>query len=347
MAGIAQHHVWRMLQRGFSFTDKGPDQIWVYSKDADPEQTVTKKFGKDYYFYGEPDIGADKNITDYENSVQSFIQGARQSPSGTELNSEVCGALVAHLEMRSSFLRSQIAEVAEAALNQLKEAFSSPVSLQKMMLHSSATIETEIEARLATSNASEADKRVLRALAPLILPSAISEGHAEVSTPIVGALDEFINSIPDLTKNAHINSLVSPFTEVERARIHQKLSFKTYRLENPSLILPDTCLAFLMEGKCSPVSQKSDKVESVVVPISAHVAIIGLAKGAIHPTGATINRVLASCAKEFFISNSKTSELQRLSSRIGKNAVMLSEAEIKKTLSLRSLLESLGQPRST
>lgn len=347
MAGIGQHHVWRMLQRGFSFTDKGPDQIWVYSKDADPEQTVTKKFGKDDYFYGEPDVGADKNITDYENSVQSFIQEARQSPSGTELNSEVCGALVAHLEMRSSFPRSQIAEVADAALNQLKEAFSSPDSFQKMMLQSSATIETEIEAKLAASNASEADRRVVRALASHILPTAISAGHAEISAPIVGALDEFINSIPDLTKNAHINSLVSPFSEVERSKIHQKLSFWTYRPEELSLILPDTCLAFLMTGKCAPVSQKGDKIESVIVPISANVAIIGLAKGAIHPTGATINRVLASCAKEFFISNSKTSDLQRLSSRIGKNAVMLSKAEIKSILSLRSLMESLSQPQGT
>ncbi len=347
MAGVAQHHIWRMLQRGFSFTDKGPDQIWVYSKDASPEQTVTKKFGKDDYFYGEPDVGADKNITDYENSVQSFIQEVRQSPSGTDLSSEVCGALVAHLEMRSNFLRSQIAEVADAALSLLKEAFSSPASFQKMMLQSFTTIEPEIEARLAASNASEDDKRVLRALAPLILPYAIAEGHAEVSAPIVGALDEFIKSIPDLTKNAHINSLVSPFSEVDRARIHQKLSFSTYRLDNLNLILPDTCLAFLMKGKCAPVFQKGDNVESVIVPISSQLAIIGLAKGAFQPTGETINRALASCAKEFFIANNRTSELQRLSSRIGKNAVMLSKAEIKKIVSLRNLLESLSNPQGT
>lgn len=167
MAGVEQHHIWRMLQRGFSFTDKGPDQIWVYSRGEEPRQTVTKKFGKDDYFYGEPDGVADKNITDFENSVQSFIQEARQLPNGTQLDSKVCGALVAHLEMRSSFLRAQIAEVADAALTQLKDAFSSQAAFQKMILKYFSKNASEVENKLAASNASEEDKRVFRALAPL------------------------------------------------------------------------------------------------------------------------------------------------------------------------------------
>ena len=59
MAGKEQHHVWRMLQRGFSFTDRGPDQIFVYSRNGPPQQTVTRNVGVEKFFYGDPNSPAD------------------------------------------------------------------------------------------------------------------------------------------------------------------------------------------------------------------------------------------------------------------------------------------------
>lgn len=341
MAGKEQHHVWRMLQRGFSFTDRGPDQIFVYSRIGQPQQTVTRYVGVEKFFYGDPDSPADKNITDYENSVQSFIQDVRQLPNGSKLASHICGGLVAHLEMRSSFLRTQLNEVASEALTLLKDAFSSPDSFQKMMTQYFSSNTTEIEQKLTKMGLSDADKEFFRSIAPLVLPTVITDGHATVSSPIVGALDEFIQMIPDLTKNAHIQSLVSPFSEVDRAKIHQKLQFIVRKFDSDCLILPDTCLGFLMTGKCAPVSQKGDKIESVIVPVSSTTAIFGSSGLTTELSIETINRVLASCATEFFLANQESATLQRLAARIGRNAVMMPKAEIKKILSLRSILESI------
>jgi hypothetical protein len=341
MSGTRQHHIWQALQRGFSWKEHGDYQVWKYTAGQPPKQTVTRLVGVEKRFYGEPDSPADLNITAFENSIQSFVQEAKLQISGTEVDATTAGALVAHLEMRSSFLRNQISQIASFALQQLKDHFSSKEAFQEMMLRSLDSSAEKTEQWLSGAGASERDKEVFRALAPLVLPSAVEEGFSTISPMFVRLLDEFSNSVPDLSKNAHIQSLVSPFSEVDRAKIHQSLRYRIFTSDKAGIVLPDTCIAFLLDGKCAPVYQKGDRVESVIVPLSASTAIIGTAKGSSSPQDDSINRALASCATEFFLAPKNTSELQRLASRIGKNAKMMSTAEIKKVLSLRSLLQSL------
>ena len=116
-----EHHpVWQMLQRGFG-ENRGKDHhIWVYCKGAKPKQKGTGNFGVDRYVYGPEGSETDTSIAKFENSVQGGIQDARKMNDGAELNRAFAAPLIAHLEMRSNFLRSELSNMIKrmfAALN--------------------------------------------------------------------------------------------------------------------------------------------------------------------------------------------------------------------------------------
>lgn len=80
MSGKKQHHIWQMIQRGFSWRERGDDHIWVYTKEAAPRQTVTRKYGQEKSFYGDENSIADINITNFENQTQELIRKRRFRP---------------------------------------------------------------------------------------------------------------------------------------------------------------------------------------------------------------------------------------------------------------------------
>lgn len=341
MAGKNQHHVWRMLQRGFSFTEKGPDQIWIYSKETEPRQSVTKKFGQDEYFYGEPDVGADKNITNFENSVQEFIQETRIRENGYQIDSETCAALLSHLEMRSQFLRDEMSRMGERAVQFVRNQLTSKRNFPKL-----AGIYLKKHPEVFETRLEEAgiDKSMWPALKDMIsqgIPGAVESTRLEMRALFGGLFDSVLSSLVDIAKKSHNESMMSDFTEIERTDIHRQLSYFVYRTNPRELILPDTCATFFIQGGCRPVSNKSDRIEGVIIPISADAAIVGKSNIHLSWDTTTIRRALASCAYKEFISPINSTELQRLSSRISRNAKLVSDAEMQKIFRTDTLLDSL------
>ena len=125
MAGKEQHHVWRMLQRGFGEKRGKDHHIWVYRKGTKPSRKGTRNFGVDRFFYGPEGSETDKSITNFENSVQSSIQDARKLDDGAELSASFVAPLIAHLEVRSNFLRSELSNLTERMQAALTDHLSS------------------------------------------------------------------------------------------------------------------------------------------------------------------------------------------------------------------------------
>ena len=141
-----------------------------------------------------------------------------------------------------------------------------------------------------------------------------------------------------MAKDAHIRSLESDFLDVERTEQHRRLEYRVFRIYRGELILPDTTLAILKKSGCSPVSQKRDDIERIIIPVSNQVAIVeGLDNAWLLERG-LVNRVLASCAFEAFVARQPTDEFQRLSRRISKNARLMSDTELKRAVSFREML---------
>ena len=279
MAGIKQHHVWQMLQRGFSWKKECNDNyIWVYRNGQPPEQTTTRLFGQEEYFYGPENSKADLCITQFENYIQNFVQKVRNFPDKTSLDANLSSKLILHLKMRSRFIRNEPARV---AIDFIKQKLGNEFSIDE--------------------------------------------------------IDQIGEVWMKGTQNAHNEILEENFREIdfEQAKFYRKLNFRVLRLSNEEFILPDTCLAFFTDNGCTPASQLDDKIETVIVPISSQVAIIGEDDNSLSRTPKIIRESLASCAYEAFISKNKSSELENLSRRIGENSKLNSENMCIDDLSLR------------
>lgn len=339
MAGKRQHHVWQMLQRGFSTEDHGDHHIWVYRKNSEPKQTVTRKFGQENFFYGPEGSDADRNISQFENSVQGTIQTARNAKNGTELNREILAALVSHLEMRSFYLRAEMSRIGERAL-EIFNGYLSSENHTKILLSAYAENHPEvIDDAIGNADVPENMREIVRAMAVQLLPQQIADGATKIAANSKEIFTPVIEKMAETAKDAHIRSLEANFAHVERTQGHMRLRYLVCRNEREQFILPDTSLAFFKKRGCTPVTQKGDLVECVVIPVSSHVAIIGMAEGAKIRDHKTINKVLAGCAYDAFLAQGRPNNFLQLSNRISRHARLMGDGELKRNLKFSELLK--------
>ncbi|NOR63077.1 MAG: DUF4238 domain-containing protein [Rhodobacteraceae bacterium] len=339
MAGKNHHHIWQLLQRGFGEKSHGDHHIWVYEKGNPPKKTVTRKYGAIKFFYGPEGSSADTNITNFENATQSFIQDARKAENGEELDPAILAPIIAHLEMRSMFLRDQISNLGERLLKTLRDYVASEKHAIKLF-SSYLNNHPELIDEVLDDNGIQGEHRqIAKAYAAQLMPNATKQGAKEVSKLVGTLFNPLLEEIANTARNAHIKSLESSFAAIDRTNMHLERDYFIHRTNNAQFILPDTTLAFLMKRGASPISQKDDHLEQVLFPISSDTIVVGRARKTAIRDDATINRILANCAFSSFIAKNNCVSLSSLSSRIGRNAKVIKDSELKKMLSFDQLLQ--------
>lgn len=329
MAGIKQHHVWQMLQRGFGEKRGKDHHVWVYRKGEPAKQTVTRLFGVEKHFYGAEGSEADDNITKYENDSHGTIQEIRTLQNGAEVESEFAATLITHLEIRTSFLREQLSTTFQKAIGGLIEQFNSPEILKSMMITHLKDNPDELEKLLGKAFIPPAQRTGFTQLSHQIIENMSDEEALKSMGYVLSQIDEARTQLPIFAKEGHNKTLVSGASNQGRTEAHLDRKYFVFRPESGSLILPDTTLAFVKKHGASPLSQKKDYIEAVILPISANVAIIGTPNGKFNYPLKTINRILAGCSFEAFLAHEKSIKFQSMTGRIGKFAQLINDREIR------------------
>jgi hypothetical protein len=338
MAGKEHHHVWRMLQRGFGEKRGKDHHIWVYRKGIKPSQKGTGNFGVDRFFYGPEGSETDKRITEFENAVQSGIQSAREMDAGSEIDAGFVAPLIALLEVRSNFLRSELSNLTERMLTELGKHFSSTEKVRAMMKDYVRKNPKTIDAFLAKSfvpvNQRGYASKLFEAYIDNLPPDTASDLFGKKIVDIV----QVAKFVPERIKEAHNKSILLIESDSPRIKALEEFSYTVYRSHCGQLILPDTCVAFVGPKNVAPFSQPKDNMQTVIIPISTEVAIIGQ-KGENRPMELkAINRLLAGCAFEAFIAKGNDPKLAALAGRIGKFAKLMSDKEVRELFSFARLL---------
>lgn len=144
-------------------------------------------------------------------------------------------------------------------------------------------------------------------------------GFSELREQLIGA-----------ARSSHLKILRGSENGLKRAEKYHSLSYSVIRYAKGELILPDTMLAFISEKKVSPFCEGGPeaRVGSVLVPLSCDRLLVGTSKALESRSAKQVCRILASCSLKGFIAKENTPRFNRLRSRIGKNAELLSSAEI-------------------
>lgn len=330
-----------MLQRGFAAKSGKQNYIYAYGKTGEPQKKNTKDFGNEELFYGPEGSTADENITDFELRMERHIQAARRAPNGQVLDSEKMAAFVGHLEMRSLFLRSEMIRLSDEMINNLRFHLSSPRQAERLLVR-----HLKSHPELITN---ELDKLKLlpreRALAEDYTSTNLATVIEEFAPVMAAQASVFFSTMGatliEAAKQAHIKALEQDFFTVERVEIYKGWSFFVQQYHEDVLVLPDTALAFLGKSECAPFRERASRFSQVIVPVSDKTVIVGCAKKSVRRTADELNRILASCSYLAYAARYDTSELRKLSRRIGKNAELISKNDLRRIFSFESLLGSM------
>lgn len=328
MAGNRHHHIWQMLQRGFG-TKRGRDHhVWVYRKYQSPKQTVTRLFGMEKHFYGPEGSDADNNITRYENENQSNIQEVRQLPDGADVDAEFAATLIAHLEIRSAFLREEASEILQKSMTGLTSSITSPDALRRAMLRYLEENPEEVNSFLGRQLVQNSDRDQFKRLMEEALNHLSEEALLEAIAPAVSQIKVLSGSIPAIARNAQNKVLAESASGHSKIGLYRNFSYRVFRPADGSLILPDTTVCFTKRGGAAPFAQKSDELEAVALPLSSSVAIVGCKSGQNPFSLKTLNRLLAGCSFKSFIANEDNGAFRALRGRIGKYAKLIDSRDL-------------------
>jgi len=341
MAGKRQHHVWQLIQRGFGEKRGKDHHIWVYKKGCMPRQTSTRKFGVEPFFFSEDnDDAADITLTNFENSIQSRIQELRKAKDGAIVEPDFIAPFIAHLEMRSQFLREEISSLGERLITGLTKVLEDEKKAANMMFsylqNHPELLENELEKYEIPDNL----RPVAKAMVEIRIPDLIKEQTAPLAEMARTLLGPFIQKIPIISKRAQLESIGKGFTEIERTNTHLNMNYCVH-ISPENIILPDTGLAFFKRKGLAPISQKSDEITDVIIPIGSNSYVYGFRNDAIQRTAKTINNALASCSYQSFIARDDNPTFRKMADKIGKNAFLISDAEINKMVSFENLIQNL------
>lgn len=331
MSGRNQHHFWQVLQRGFGVQRK-PDYttVFVYQKDKPPFPVGTRNFGAERDFFDfRPGSGADDLITKTEHELQGLVRYLQNGGQVTADHTESISVLIAHLETRTKFLRQHFAEAVSDLMGELNQWFANPEIFKKMMKKYASDNPEKIDALLAQY----VDEPSVRAALANVIIENLDMLGAEIiqsaSDDATHLMKAFAENICEIAKQSHITAILSTTSDSVRRDRYLGLNYRMQSGFGGNLICPDTMTSFLTGGKPKPFLDKDDRLEAVLLPLTSDLMLIGETSASVDRTNQSVLRILASTSYTAFIASSDVPDLCRLSSRIGKNAQVLSGADIK------------------
>ncbi len=333
MSGRKHHHVPQFLQRRFGRAGRKSTTIFVFRSDGNVFSTNTENYGAERDFYADAgDFFVDDLITEYETDIQPFLKRLLEGDPQALGDGQTIAEIVAHLEMRSAFLRSQMLEISGLMAAFLERTFSDRTSVKKML---AACLHDNPEMMRNAITQHFGSDTVSNALEEFIAP--------QIGTLLENNLQPLLESFTDAlfnvrsvfskaVKPVHLKSLSSRPTDVARKDRYGTYSYSLQKFNDIPLILPDTMVAFSTKKRLTPFIQKSDELIEILLPLSSDTLLIGTKRPQppMQRTGGEVNSMLASTSFGAFIACVDDPRLRKLAKKIGRNAELLPEHDARR-----------------
>ena len=339
MAGKHHHILWKHIQNGFG-TRAGKDyEIWVYESDHTPRRTVTRKNGAKRYFYGLEGSVADETITRAENELVEFINEARQAHDGALIDPIQAAKFLTLTEVRSQALQTEVPKVFTPAIEEFRKNFTEKGRLANLFRAYIRANPQELRRRAQEANL---DVNLMDMVNDVF--SSQFDSLLEDTSERIAA--EFAESFPldqvdfvELARASHLEALANDVKSMQRFDLHRGRVYRVRRFADEMLILPDTGMMAASGNKKASMSTKHMRPAYIALPISSSSAIVSEGDSLGARPVRVLNRLLAGCALESFISRADRLEHRRLIPRIGRNPTFGRPADLVRLASLSSVQE--------
>jgi hypothetical protein len=163
------------MQAGFTDLSRKGEIVWAYSRDKEPFPLNPTGHGasRDFYEDGK-EVSADDIVTEFESFAAPVIARARKNEMQ---QSDVASLpdIVAHLEIRSQFLRESVFSVTDEFIDKMLETYSSPKQLFRLMKNYFQENPSILDEKMTENNIPESVKRIIKDFVDVNLDSAIEK----------------------------------------------------------------------------------------------------------------------------------------------------------------------------
>ncbi|MGR6295687.1 DUF4238 domain-containing protein [Escherichia coli] len=334
MAGNRQHFIPRFLQRGFSNEKNGKYFTNWYRKDCFKENMIVENIGLENKFYSHyGDSSVDKKITENETYSYSRILNSLVDGTYNLDNRKDLAEFIYHMEIRTKNLRENMIDSWAYLGEQLKNRLLDKETLIDYFQRNPKTIKELLQNELnklpIPASLHEQYNSMFFDNVQLWLPNAAEK---MLSTLVPKFEQEIISKIPEIVKKVQLDVLVS--SEDKKSNIYKNMHYKVLKT-NQSLILGDSIVIFEVSGerKFKPFYESNDDLKCIYIPLDSYSLLYATPNPEDKPNVDGINKAIAQCSFDFFISKFHSDECQIFRSEIGKNAFIVTIEYIDEILS--------------
>ncbi|WP_089633160.1 DUF4238 domain-containing protein [Escherichia coli] len=334
MAGNRQHFIPRFLQRGFSNEKNGKYFTNWYRKYCFKENMIVENIGLENKFYSHyGDSSVDKKITENETYSYSRILNSLVDGTYNLDNRKDLAEFIYHMEIRTKNLRENMIDSWAYLGEQLKNRLLDKETLIDYFQRNPKTIKELLQNELnklpIPASLHEQYNSMFFDNVQLWLPNAAEK---MLSTLVPKFEQEIISKIPEIVKKVQLDVLVS--SEDKKSNIYKNMHYKVLKT-NQSLILGDSIVIFEVSGerKFKPFYESNDDLKCIYIPLDSYSLLYATPNPEDKPNVDGINKAIAQCSFDFFISKFHSDECQIFRSEIGKNAFIVTTEYIDEILS--------------
>lgn len=201
LSGRKNHHVPQLLQRDFGIRKAKSVQVWVYRREETPFLTSTANFGaeRDFYIEGE-DRSVDDLITDFENEHESLIKSARNGDQRPLEDRLIITSILAHLEMRSKFLRLELTFIPERFFGELRYHLSKPQNMLHYLRTTVANNPDVVQSGINDSGLNDEQRRLVNAYLDANLERFLEDTSGKLIDQFLPSIGLLIHRLADVVK---------------------------------------------------------------------------------------------------------------------------------------------------
>ena len=302
--------------------------VWHYRKDGKYIEANTRKVGAEREFYGNPSgVFVDDQITKIEQEHSQIFDRLRAKPTSGRVTDPKFPELIAHLSVRTRFLRQSITDSLEFFLDHLVARVTHPASLR--LIFRGPMVKEQLVIELTRQGLGEEQINALVPLIEPLLPAILEDSIPNVLQHVTSFRDLAQIKFPEAIQEAHINALAKNPDLRERSDRYRSFNWHLFVQETP-LLLGDTICVFETEPHRTlrPVDDV-DAVRRVYLPVSKDRILVGTpyqASPRLEPR--SLNKAIARCSYEYFVSGVELKQDSSLPKSIGWWSGILSPSEL-------------------
>jgi hypothetical protein len=325
MSGRRQHFIPRFLQAGFASRRDGEEGFtWVYRKDRPPFESNTRNVGVEGQFYtAGADTEADDAITVAEGDYSSLLSSLRDSAPRAVTDPEV-SKLIAHFEVRTRHIRQMFIGAADYMVAGMI-AFLSDIDVAASYFERKSKSDPALFIN-PLSEQLRLPKDHVEALVALAAPELFKQWLPVLAELLRQNARQHLNAA---AKSAHLRALKQSIAPVPKTERFRELEYATVEVPDADMILGDSIVLFEVAGsrRHKTFLEGADVLNGVYVPLSKRVVLVG-APSRIGSVPSDLPEAIAGSSFEYFISDRNSSQNQSRQTRLGENAVLLSNNEM-------------------